>query len=234
MTKLLHDWPPPYTIKKNVRAKRISMRITPQNGLEIVIPKKETQQRAIEFLNSKYNWVQKYRHLLQETRQEISVPEVIQLLTINETWAVKRADLPIDRPLLLCNEQQKTIFIHSRNSDSALLLIKDWLKEKAGIHLPELLKLYSQKYHLPFTDVKVRFQRSRWGSCSANKAINLNCKLLLLPANLTHYIMVHELIHTIHFDHSPRFWEAVEKIIPDQRQLRNQLKNFEHELGNWL
>jgi predicted metal-dependent hydrolase len=165
--------------------------------------------------------------------QNVSLPVSLDLAAINEQWAIHyqpsvttgirvKADRAICR-LTVCAEAS---FVPS--------CLKLWLKKKAKKELVELLEHYSRKYNLPYRFVSIRLQSSRWGSCSKNHDINLNAKLLLLPLELTHYVIVHELIHTLHFNHSAAFWDAVAEIVPNHRELRSQLKRIDQSLPNWL
>lgn len=224
---------PEYTIRESARSKRITLRISPQKGLELVIPKNGSKKKAIEFLNQRLDWVKKHQHLLAAENRNISIPEVIFLPTINEQWSVRFSskqtrNLKVDRA---------TCSIHLKQElplDRALSLLKKWLIKKAKIHLPSLLLEYSHRYQLPCNDISIRLQRSRWGSCSRNKDISLNCKLLMLPMELTHYILVHELCHTVHLNHSIRFWKEVARFVPNYRELCRKLRDIEDNLPGWV
>jgi predicted metal-dependent hydrolase len=219
MTLPLLDWPPPYIIRISTKSKRMSLRICPYKGLEIVIPRKMSQQKAIEFLNLKFDWVQKNRHLL---KQQLIVPDFISLPAISESWSVKYNQTITNQ--YFASEATHTLLLKDTKQEAALVAIKRWLQIKSLRHLSSVTKAFSEKCCLPYESLKVRWQRARWGSCSKTKDINLNCKLLFLPDELMNYVIVHELVHTVHFDHSPEFWAKLESYIPDQALLRLRLK----------
>lgn len=223
------SWPPPYTIRRSLKSKRLSIKISPQKGLVLVIPRRTSLSLAIDFLNQKQEWVQKHQHLL--TKQPVCLPEKIDLLTIGEHWKVVYSSNFNKK--LFASDASQVLFINAQENEYPKL-IKKWLKEKASKHLPTLLADCSQRYGLSYRNLSVRLQRCRWGSCTKDNRIHLNCKLLLLPKELTEYIMVHELVHTLHFDHSPRFWATVAGFLPHYAQLKSALKKIEHSLPNWL
>lgn len=72
--------------------------------------------------------------------------------------------------------------------------------------------------------IAVRIQHTRWGSCSSKGNLNFNCLLCLLPPEVADYVVVHELCHRKHMNHSPLFWAEVERVLPDYRELRKWLK----------
>jgi predicted metal-dependent hydrolase len=78
--------------------------------------------------------------------------------------------------------------------------------------------------------ITIRDQATRWGSCSFRGNLNFNWRLVLLPEALADYVVVHELAHRIHMNHSHAFWEAVEGVLPDYRLRRKELKGFEAEI----
>ncbi len=75
-----------------------------------------------------------------------------------------------------------------------------------------------------FSRITVRSQRTKWGSCSAKGGLNFNCLLLLAPAEVLDYVVVHELCHRLEMNHSPRFWAEVERVLPDYAAARSWLR----------
>jgi predicted metal-dependent hydrolase len=81
----------------------------------------------------------------------------------------------------------------------------------------------SRKHNIPFNKVFIRNQRSRWGSCSAKKNISLNIKIARLPDKLMDYVILHELVHIRHHNHSKSYWLELEKIVGNARIIDKQL-----------
>ncbi len=78
--------------------------------------------------------------------------------------------------------------------------------------------------------ITIRDQKTRWGSCSAKGTLSFNWRLMLAPPAVLDYVVVHELCHLTHMDHSAAFWQAVEAVCPDYRTHRKWLKDHGHEL----
>lgn len=108
--------------------------------------------------------------------------------------------------------------------------LRNWLLQQAVEALPMRLEALSAQTGLAPTGVSVRGFRRRWGSCDNRGRIALNWRLILADPRVADYVLIHELCHLRHFDHSPAFWRLVEQHCPDHRQWQVYLR----ERGCWL
>ena len=91
--------------------------------------------------------------------------------------------------------------------------------------LPEKLEYYSRILGVGYSRVSVRCQKTKWGSCSAKGGLNFNCLLMLAPEAVLDYVIVHELCHLKHMDHSKTFWAMVEGADPEYKTHRKWLRD---------
>lgn len=98
------------------------------------------------------------------------------------------------------------------------------LAERAKISIPPLVAAWAKKLGVSYGRITIRNQRTRWGSCSSCGNLNFNCMLMLAPPQILEYVIVHELCHRKHMDHSPAFWALVQHHLPDQEVCRRWLK----------
>lgn len=103
--------------------------------------------------------------------------------------------------------------------------VERWYRARARDHLGALVGAWAPVMGVAPTGLAVRGQRSRWGSASARGTIALNWRLMLAPSRIGEYVVVHELAHLLHMDHSPRFWAAVERHWPGHRADRAWLRS---------
>ncbi|MDD6800936.1 MAG: SprT family zinc-dependent metalloprotease [Firmicutes bacterium] len=85
------------------------------------------------------------------------------------------------------------------------------LEKKALASIPPKVEAVAQALDVSYGRITIRNQRTRWGSCSSNGNLNFNCLLVLCPDEVTEYVIVHELCHRKHMNHSKEFWTMVEK-----------------------
>jgi len=87
----------------------------------------------------------------------------------------------------------------------------------------ELNQMYFQK---PVKNVRLKYNRSNWGSCSTKGNVNLSTRLLFAPDDVIDYVIIHELAHLIEMNHSPRFWKIVKDAMPDYQDKEKWLKKY--------
>lgn len=97
-------------------------------------------------------------------------------------------------------------------------------RDRARAFVHEKLRYWNAKYGFQYTRVAIRDQRTRWGSASGKGNLNFNYRVAKLPEHLADYVIVHELCHLKHLDHSRDFWSAVEREIPDHQKRRAELR----------
>ena len=101
------------------------------------------------------------------------------------------------------------------------------LRHFAKQYLPIRVAELAQEYNFQYTSLKIQSSRTRWGSCSGTNAINLSLFLMKVPEHLIDYVILHELCHTVHHDHSPRFWALMDEVTQGKaKEMRKQLKEY--------
>ena len=102
--------------------------------------------------------------------------------------------------------------------------IEDHLRRLAARELPPRVLALAARHGLTVRRITIRSQKSRWGSCSRRGTISLNWRLIQTPVHVSEYILLHELMHLRQMNHSPRFWQEVERVCPDYRMAERWLK----------
>lgn len=103
-------------------------------------------------------------------------------------------------------------------------------KEAARSYIPKRVAYYHDMTGGTYNRISIRDQKTRWGSCSSKGTLSFNWRLMLAPPTILDYVVVHELCHLNHMNHSKAFWQSVEAVYPDYRNARKWLKEHGSEL----
>ena len=98
------------------------------------------------------------------------------------------------------------------------------IKKKARVVIPQRVEYYAKMAGISYNRIFIRLQKSRWGSCSVDGNLNFNCLLVLMPPEILDSVVVHELCHRRHMNHSKKFYDEVLRIFPDYKRCNKWLK----------
>jgi len=108
-------------------------------------------------------------------------------------------------------------------------LAKDWITKTFEVYIDQIRKEVHDVNNLhfgkPINQVRLKYNKSNWGSCSSKGNINLSSRLLLVPRHIRQYVIVHELAHLIEMNHSAKYWKVVEQVYPSYKLAENWLKD---------
>ena len=231
------DGLPVYTVRESTRAKHVRFKVSAQEGVVAVIPENFDRRHLPELLWRRRKWLWQSLHDVQMQQQryerESALPERIELRAICEQWRVEYAPgTGKSAGARVCGNRQLSVRANGDERASKQALCR-WLARQAHIYLVPQLRELSKTNKLPYGKTAVRGQKTRWGSCSHRKTININYKLLFFPPKLVRYVFLHELCHTVHLNHSHRFWALVAHFEPDYKALDAELKQARDYVPGW-
>lgn len=213
----------------------VSVRVRP-NGIVRVTCSKTTKITHIqEFLLAHKQWVEKaqnsFGHLREKYPPKQFYPGETFLFEGRRLRLATGADEKGGRPRFYL-KNDFLVFSHDLEKYSPDEL-KNWLrstyKAKAKARLKVLVQEVSMQMGLQPTGLSFRSQRTRWGSCSPEGKISLNWKLIVAPPEVMRYVVVHELAHLKHPNHSKDFWSLVARYCPDYKTHRRWLHEHQYE-----
>ena len=217
------------TPHKIIKSKRRTLSLSINENAELIVraPNQISNKRIKEFIIEKSKWINKNKNLMQSRINEMNDSDSNYLFLGNIY------------PLIKVNENPNKIdfngteFITSiENQDKFKASLKSWYKIKfKEIAIPRL-NYFSDKYNLKINQVRFKNQKTLWGSCSSKNNINLNYLLVMAPMIVIDYVIIHELVHTVHKNHSENFWNAVEAIMPDYKKAKKWLNKNGYKLRN--
>ena len=225
----------PLVIRESRRARRLILQIIPPYTLELVVPR-GTRPRDVEsFLAENRAWLDRAR---VEMRSRYStcqqgLPDRIDLAAIGRQWTVEYLHDQDVRPRRRVFDDRLQFTTPESDHRSAWRLLRQWLMGEARQHLKSWLWREARALSLSPARVQVRTQRTRWGSCSGQGTISLNASLLFLDPAVARYLLVHELCHLKHLNHSRRYWNLVQHFEPDYRRLDRELSESWARIPAW-
>jgi predicted metal-dependent hydrolase len=231
----------PYILRVSGKAKHVRFRVSIEKGLEVVVPKRFSLSRVPSLIEQNSPWIERAFRKAKAFEGMIcpapiwQMPAEITLSALGLTWSVltRRDDM---KAVVIRESSANTLLACGATEDTAACqkAFWRWLTRKADEHLVDWLKRVSDQTGLRYSTTSIRQQRTRWGSCSPRHSISLNARLLFLPPELVTYVLVHELCHTKHLNHSPKFWRLVEYYLPDYRRFDRELRNGGRYMPGWL
>ncbi len=210
------------------------MVVKPFVGLEVVIPRNFPRKQIPRILQQHEGWITKQLNKHRHTFQASALPETIQLALTAEHISLAYTRLSDQDAKASLRYQQGTLSISHHQYQDAIQQLRHWLRCKARQQLPPMLSEIARQYDFSFTKTSIRSQKSRWGSCSSRGTISLNDQLMFMPPASVKYLMIHELCHTRHMNHSARFWQLVESCCADYRQHEINLNKPSQWVPEWF
>jgi len=238
----LIDWPPPYRIKLSHRARNTFLKITPNRGLEIVVPHHKAKPNIPKLLLEKRVWIEKNYHYITLSLEtsHLPLPTIIECPALLESWSVNYQFIPhrtrVTLKQAMVGDHERVLSLSGDTSNITLCLqhLKKWLMRHALVTLSPWLKTLGAITNLHYDRLIIRGQTTLWGSCNTKKTISLNYKLLFLPRDLAKHVLLHELCHTKHLNHSKRFWQLLNTWDKQSHLHRQQLKKADSYLPRWV
>lgn len=229
-----------YRIRVSARSRNVSLRVTPEHGLEIVVPPGYDPVSVPSLIRRKERWIRAALERVESYRASFGLdtawrlPPQIALPAMGLAWEVIARATHAARATVRETGAATLLISGAIHDESACrVALRRWLIRRAQAHLAPQLQALGHSIALRHGRVSVRCQRTRWGSCSRAGAISLNAKLLFLPPPLVDYVLIHELCHLVHMNHSKRFWARVARHCPDFRGRDKQLRGAWKHVPRW-
>lgn len=211
-------------VRYSVKAKRISIKIKQQSA-ELILPHERFLNKGRSFLLTKESWIRKK---IQQT-QNTFVIEANTIPLFGKLYSLNYKENPIKAVLL----EDEIITISAPKEKHKEILI-NFLKEKLLSEVLIIADSLKAKYNLHYISIKINKNKTIWGSCSSKADLAFNIKLAMVPPEILHYVIAHEMCHIIEMNHSKNFWSLVAQIHPNYKQAKLWLKANTTRLGLYL
>ena len=212
-----------YRIKRSSRRKMLEIIVDRDGSVQVQAPLATTDDEIATLVQAKRIWVYKALAEWRDLNAAQTEREYVNgqsFLYLGSHYRLQIVDTAAS-PLILKNGY----FLLRRDKLSdAREQFKAFYRQKGHERIPERLKRYQPMLGVEVSGIRVMELGHRWGSCSADGTLNFHWRAMLLPLNVLDYIVVHELAHRIEPTHSRRFWELVERVLPNYERAMNWLR----------
>ena len=230
----------PYVFKRVPRRRHLHILVNDEGIIEVRAPWRSSLAKARKALRENAQWVVRTLEgvrgklaqrpcLVTGTRLPL-LDEWLRLDVRPEAQMDLFARTPRDRGRAKRRGAVLRVDPASLNESEMRALLERWYRGEAAAHLPARIEHYAPQLGVRPSRVTIRGQRTRWGSCSGKGTVSLNWRLMMVPSALADYVVVHELCHLRHMNHSPQFWAMVAGAVPDYRERRRSLNALQGRL----
>ena len=226
-----------WQIRRSARRKTLSLCVYPDNRIIVAAPEGLSSKEIAGFVERKSDWVRKRLDLNRGKQEKPPVREFNpgeKLLYLGAEYTLevcerRSAGVSCERGKIIVSISPE-IPARTRAPFIRRLLVT-WYANMALKRIKERVTHYMRIIGVTPRAVRIKSLRSRWGSCSARGGVNFAWNIIMSPEPVLDYLVVHELCHLVHHDHSAEYWKLVEKFLPEHRARRKWLRENGHCLS---
>jgi predicted metal-dependent hydrolase len=237
-----------YSVHERISAKARSIRVEVLSSTEValVIPRFASRKAARDFLHSRDGWIrQKIAEFkLREAQDAAAAPSPQLRWDGSDLLPLRGIDTPLKvipvqlrAPALRFDAQQISLFCPAALMGQGARLercLRDALKKEALQDAQKYLRAEAARLGVTYDGPRIADQKTLWGSCAPSGLLSFSWRLILTPAETFRYVVIHELCHRVHLDHSDRFWALVQRQMPDYEGHRHWLREHGRRLHWYL
>ncbi len=228
---------PGFLVRKSARAKRLTIKVFPRGRVEVVVPRRTRAADVQAFVSENAAWIRDARSAfaIDHPPEAFALPRRIALPSIGRIAEVEYRHTRGAKTVRVRSTPTGVLLSGCVDNEAlCVAALRRWLCSVARAEFEPRLRELSIEMRTPYERMQVRAQRTCWGSRSSTGTLSVNVCLLFLEPKLVRYLMIHELAHGRHMNHSKRFWNLVAHFEPDYRRLDRALTDSWRAVPAWL
>ena len=217
-----------------VRAPRksIQIRVGMDENVYVRAPHHTSEDYIQKVLKKKWLWIREKLRLVHEQKESFRPKLFVEwegFLYLGRSYKLR----VIKNPLSWFLFQKNSFYIDIEKIETGKELLINWYKKTAFEKIQGRVKVYAKKMWLEYSKISISDAEKRWGSCNVRtKGLNFSWRIIMAPIEVIDYVVVHELSHLVHQNHSEKFWHKVSSILPDYKEKEKWLKENQGRL--WI
>lgn len=231
------------TERVSAKARNIRIEVRPDRRVSLVYPRWVARSEALAFFRSREAWIRE--KLAEMALQASSYPAPTRIRwNGDDTISLRGRELPLQvqaarlrRAAVRIEAERIVVFAPpALVAQPARLdtVLRQSLIHQARLDAQAYLQQAAPPLDVRYRDLRINDPQTQWGSCNPGGVICLSWRLVMAPPDVFRYVVVHELCHLVHMDHSARFWALVEQQMPDYERHKRWLRDRGHQLHAWL
>ncbi|WP_280770076.1 M48 family metallopeptidase [Salipaludibacillus daqingensis] len=222
-----------YQLEYSSDSKDILITVEWLNGVKVTAPRDTNEQQLQKLLHKKAPWILTKWKAFNEIIDKPAPKEFVSgekftylgrnyRLKVHKKEEINNVRLAFNRGKFI--SEVPAHFSEEEKNEEFSTAFKKWYNTQGEKKLNERLAIYTEKMNIVPEKVKLKEQKMRWGTCTPNGSLYLNWRIIMAPIPIVDYLLVHELAHLKHPNHSKEFWRLVRSIIPDYEQRKEWLR----------
>lgn len=209
--------------------KTLEIGIKPPDNIKVLAPKYTSEEEILRVVKSKARWITKKLFEFKDIKYRKIEKEYVN----GESFMYLGRNYSLN--IIINKDMKKPIvklyrgkFIIETPSNNQILLksaMEEWYRKKTLEKVEKKIKYYKEYFDVSPNLIKVKEQKKRWASCSSNRNLMFNWRCAMAPSGVIDYVVVHEMCHMIHLNHSREFWQLVGNIMPNYKDKKEWLRN---------
>lgn len=217
------------TVKSSKRRKTVGLRISGSGDLVVFTPHRITERTVIKIIKQHETWI--FKQIQNNPTQQLALTEGSTIYYMGEKHQLhfevnKKQSVQLNTDTLTIKNTTKALSLENKVKEQ----LEKWYINTARDIIEDRVYYYAKLIQEPVEKIRLKNTQTRWGSCSSKRNININWRLIMAPFNVMDYVILHEVCHLKHLNHSSSFWKLVAEIMPDYTKYTIWLKKNSNTL----
>ena len=216
-----------YELKRTKR-KTIGIKITTEGAVIVMAPSYVSEREIKKVLKTKENWVEKKKIEIKKAKEQMAGDLAFLKERLFYLGQLYQVDVVLEpeflKPSVGLYGEKIYIMVPSFEEKEMKMMLEQWYRMEAKKIIVDRVALYQEQIGVLVNQIRIKEQKTRWGSASSKGNLNFNWKLVMAPLEVLDYVVIHELCHLKETNHSSAFWKLVKQYDPDYKEHRNWLK----------